>query len=311
MALTLAEGNKYSTTTLAGYVIDRLSKLSQVLQHLPFVEILGNSWTYNTVTMRSGAQFYTVGDTWVESTPTLTQATAALKILGGDADVDNFLRTTRSNILDLKGEVLMDKMRAVNEKFLDTFYYGDDSTNSKEFDGLQLLMTSTTYNTVHAGTDTGTALSMDKIQQAIDLIHGFDPRHIIMAKEIRRYINIYLNSVGDKFTAVRDEFGKMIEFYRGLPIIIDEHITNTETAASGAYTGSTSGGNTTIFVVAWDAKAVSGIQGPAQIETIPLGDLETKDAQRYRLRWYCGLKFEDLRSSAKVDGIDSNGTVTA
>lgn len=309
MALTLTEGNKYSRTELAGYVIDLLSKQSQVLENLPFIEILGNSWTYDMVTTRSGAKFYSVGQTWEEDTLVLTQDTAALTILGGDADVDNFLRATRSNILDLRGEVIMDKVRAVKEKYLDTFYYG--SGTAPEFKGLQKLLTSTSYNTVHAGSSTGSVLKMDKLQQAIDLIHGYDPAHIIMSKEIRRYINIYLNSIGDKFTAVRNEFGKMIEYYRGIPIIIDEHILNTETASSGAYLAKTGGGNTTIYVAAWDAKAICGIQGPNQVETIPLGDLETKDAQRYRIRWYCGMKFEDLRSAAKVDGVDSNGTVVA
>ncbi len=35
MALTLTEGNKYSTTELAGYVIDRLAKPSPILEKLP------------------------------------------------------------------------------------------------------------------------------------------------------------------------------------------------------------------------------------------------------------------------------------
>jgi hypothetical protein len=35
MALTLTEGNKYSVTTLKGYVIDRLAKADPVLAKLP------------------------------------------------------------------------------------------------------------------------------------------------------------------------------------------------------------------------------------------------------------------------------------
>jgi len=311
MALTLTEGNKYSTTTLKGYVIDRLGKEDPIVEVLPFEELLGNSLTYNTVTTRSGATFYSVGDTWVESTPSLTQATVTLKILGGDADIDNLLLRTRSNVIDLKGTIVDDKIKAVREKFLDTFYYGDSSSNSKEFDGLHKLMTSTTYNTVHAGTSTGTALSMTKLQQAIDLITGWKPTHLVMSKTMRRYINVYLDSIGDKFTETRDNYGRMIEWFRGLRIVTSDHIVNTETASSGAYSAKTGGGNTTIFILTFAPKACCGVQASEGVEVEDLGNLETKDARRFRIKWYCGLKLEDLRSCAKVDGIDADGTVTA
>lgn len=275
-----------------------------------FVEIEGNSLTYNTVTTRSGAAFYDVGDTWAESTPVLTAATAVLRILGGDADVDNFILTTRSNKLDVQGEVLDDKIKAVRETYLDGFYYGKNSTNAKQFDGLHALMTSTTYNTVHAGSGTGSVLSIAKLQEAIDLINGFESTHLLMSKKMRRLINVYLDSIGDKFTAVRDEYGKMIEYFRSHKIAWDDNIVDTETAASGAYDAKTGGANTSIFIVTWAPKAVCGIQGGGGVQTIPLGDLETKDAKRWRIKWYCGVKFEDLRSSAKVDGI-TGGAVTA
>ncbi len=311
MALTLVEGNKYSTTELAGYVIDRLAKPSPILEKLPFVEILGNSLTYNTITTRSGAQFYDVGDTWAESTPVITQATAALKILGGDADVDNFLKATRSNQLDLKGEVLDDKIKAVRETYLYNFYYGSVTAYPKQFDGLHKLISSTTYNTVHAGATAGTLLSIAKLQQAIDLITGWEPTHLVMPKTMRRLINVYLDSIGDKFTAVRGDYGKMIEYFRGMQVVTDDQLEIVELAASGAYSAATTGDTMSIFILTFDPKACCGIQGPAGVETIPLGDLETKDAQRWRIRWYCGLKLEDLRSCAKVDGIQYNGAVAA
>uniref|UniRef100_A0A6M3J244 Putative capsid protein n=1 Tax=viral metagenome TaxID=1070528 RepID=A0A6M3J244_9ZZZZ len=272
---------------------------------------MGNSLTYDLVTTRSGAKFYGVGATWTESTPILTQDTAVLRILGGDADIDNFIRTTRSNILDVKGQVLNDKVKSVKEKYLDTFYYGATASVPEEFNGLQTLMTSTTYNTVHAGAGTGTALSILKLQEAIDIIEGWEPSHIVMSKQMRRYINVYLDSIGDKFTTVRDNYGKIIAYFRGLQVVTSDHIVNVETAASGAYSAKTGGANTTIFILSFDAKACAGIQGESGIETISLGDLETKDAQRTRIRWYCGMKLEDLRSCAKVDGIVAAGTVTA
>jgi len=276
---------------------------------LPFVEVEGNSWTYDTITTRSGAAFYDVGDTWAESTPVMTQATAVLKVLGGDADVDNFILSTRSNKLDVKGEVLNDKIKAIREAFLDAFYYGLTTTDGKQFNGLQSLISSTTYNTVHAGAGTGSALSIVKLQETIDLITGWEPTHMVMTKTMRRYINVFLDSIGDKFTASRNEYGKMIEYFRGLQIVVDDCLVNTEAAASGAYSLKTGSGNTSIFILTFDPKACCGLQSGAGIQTVPLGDLETKDAQRWRMKWYCSIKFEDLRSCAKIDGIDADGTV--
>jgi hypothetical protein len=91
MALTLAEAAKLSNDVLLMGVIETIIYDSPVLQVLPFIEIVGNGLTYNQENQAPTVAFYDVGDTWAESTPTFTQQTATLKILGGDADVDNFL----------------------------------------------------------------------------------------------------------------------------------------------------------------------------------------------------------------------------
>src|SRR3989304_3017596 len=102
MALTLAEAAKLSQDILLTGVIETVIKDSPVLQQLPFIEIVGNGLTYNRENAAATASFFDVGDTWTESTPTFTQVTATLKILGGDADIDNFLISTRSNAPDPK-----------------------------------------------------------------------------------------------------------------------------------------------------------------------------------------------------------------
>jgi hypothetical protein len=314
MALTLTEANKYSTTTLQKVFVDRLVKQSRLLQLLPFIEVPGNSFTYNTWTTRSTAQWYSVGDTWSEGTGALTQATATLKVLGGDADIDEFTRRTRSNQTDLKGEVLAEKMTAVKETFADTFFYGVNSSNFKQPDGLQTLMSSTTYNTVHAGSGTGSVLSIAKLRAANDLIIGDTgkPKYVFMTKAIRTGIAVYLDSIGAAFPRSVNDWGKPIETWDGAEIVTDDNISNVELAASGAWvTGA--GSDTTIFILTFDAEACCGLMGGGMKlpEIVPLGNLESKDAERFRIKWYCGLMLKSLRSCAKVDGITAAGTVTA
>src|SRR4030066_230137 len=135
MALTLAEASKLSNDMLLQGVVETIVKDSPVLQRLPFIEIAGNGLTYNQEKTLPGIDFYDVGDTWVESTPTFEQVTANLKIMGGDADVDNFLKSTRSNVQDLEAAVIELKAKALRDKFEETCIYGDVSANPKEFDG--------------------------------------------------------------------------------------------------------------------------------------------------------------------------------
>jgi hypothetical protein len=58
-------------------------------------------------------------------------------------------------------------------------------------------------------------------------------------------------------------------------------------------------------------EAVCGIQSGGPLKTIRIGDLETKDAKRVRLRWYPGLMLQNLVMVSKVTGIDVDGVVTA
>src|SRR3972149_1056648 len=139
MALTLAEAAKLSNDVLLTGVIETIIKDSPVLQRMPFIEIVGNGLTYNREATAPTAGFFDVGDTWTESTPTFTQQTVTLKIMGGDADIDNFLIATRSNLQDLESAVVQLKAKAVQQLFEQTFITGNDATNPKEFYGLDQL----------------------------------------------------------------------------------------------------------------------------------------------------------------------------
>ncbi|MDP2663419.1 MAG: phage major capsid protein, partial [Dehalococcoidia bacterium] len=113
MSLSLAEAAKLSNDMVLQGVIETIVYDSDVLKYLPFVEIQGNSLKYNRENAAASAAFYAVGDTWTESTTTFTQVSSSLSILGGDADVDDYIRKTRSNLQDVEAAILQLKARAV------------------------------------------------------------------------------------------------------------------------------------------------------------------------------------------------------
>lgn len=310
MALSLVEANKYSSTVLSKAVWDILIKDDPILPRVKFDDLVGNSLTYDRYTTAATAAWRDVGDTITEDTPVITQNTAQLRILIGDADVDAFLARTRSNIIDMEQEVIEQKTEAIKRTFLDSFIYGDNSANTKEPDGCQVLIASTTYNTVHAGSGTGTALSIDKLRQAIDLIKGPKELMIVSSKAMRRRVSTYLDSVGSAFPADRDQFGRMIRFFEDIPWEVSDYILDTETAASGAYAAKTGGANTSIFILNFANGGIRGLQaGPLTVEKKM--SLETKDANRFRLKWYASQYLPNLVSCAKVDGIVAASAVVA
>jgi hypothetical protein len=136
MALTLVEAEKLSNDVLLQGIIETIIKDSPILQMLPFIQIVGNGLSYTRETILPTVDFYDVGDTWVESTPGFTKSTATLKIMGGDADVDNFLKSTRSNVQDLETAVIEQKAKAVRHEFEQQFLYGNATTSPKQFDGI-------------------------------------------------------------------------------------------------------------------------------------------------------------------------------
>ncbi len=121
MAMTKAEAAKLTQDLLVRGVVETVVKESRLLQLLPFLEVTGTAVTYNREASMPAAGFYDVGDTWTEATPGFTQITAGLKILGGDADVDNFLQATYAIPNDIEAEVIANRSKAVADKFLDPY----------------------------------------------------------------------------------------------------------------------------------------------------------------------------------------------
>src|SRR3989304_1697708 len=138
---TITEADKYPRTQLLQGVVEEIVDASPMFAFLPFDTVLGNSLTYNRENTLGTAQFYDPGDTWVESTPTVTAVTAKLKIAGGDADLDKFLALTRSNEQDLRATMLSMKVKALVRSIENELIYGDvDDINAKGFDGLHEIL---------------------------------------------------------------------------------------------------------------------------------------------------------------------------
>ncbi|MGD0765830.1 MAG: major capsid protein [Dehalococcoidia bacterium] len=293
MALTLAEASKLSNDVLLAGVIETIIKDSPILQSLPFIEIVGNGLTYNRENAAASAAFYDIGDTWTESTPTFTQITAVLKIVGGDADIDNFLLATRSNLQDLEAAVVQLKAKAVRQKFEDTFINGDTSVDTKSFDGIDKLTDA--GQVVSMGTN-GATLTLGKLDELIDQIKGGKPDILLMSKRSRRTLNNLARSAGGFLESDRNELGQMMQFYDGIPVGICDYVSDAKTVG-------TSSDCSTIHAVQLGEGALSGLTAPGGLQVERVGSLETKDATRTRVKWYVSLALFNTLKLAKLTGV--------
>ena len=302
MALTLAEAGKLSNDMLLEGVVETIVKDSPVLQRLPFIEIVGNGLTYNQENTLPSIDFYDVGDTWVESTPTFAQVTANLKIMGGDADVDNFLKSTRSNVQDLEAAVIELKAKALRDKFEDIFVYGDATTNPKQFDGLRKLIdTGSAGGQVIAMGATGATLTLSKLDELIDAVKGGKPDMLLMSRRSRRKITALVRAAGGMMETDRDKWGNFVQLWDGIPIGVNDWILDTHTVASSLETGITGGTCSTIYAVQLGEGALCGLTSPGHMQAEPVGPLENKDASRTRVKWYVSLAlFSSVKAAALI-----------
>ena len=305
MSMSLVEAAKLSNDILLQGVVETIIKDSPILQNLPFIEIVGNGLTYNKENALPTVDFYDVGDTWVESTPTFTQVTATLKIMGGDADIDNFLKATRSNLQDLEVAVLELKAKATRHKFEDTFIYGDSSVNAKQFDGLKKLIdTASASDQVIAAGATGATLTLAMLDQLIDAVKGGKPDLLLMSRRSRRKINALVRAAGSGMLETdRDKWGNFIQLWNGIPIGINDWILDTHTLVGSVETATTGSTCSTIYAFQMGEGALVGLTAPGHITVEPIGSLETKDASRTRIKWYVSLALFSAIKAAALIGV--------
>lgn len=295
MAMTKTEAAKLTNDLLLRGVIETIVKESELLARLPFMEVTGTSVTYNREATLPAAGFYDVGDSWTEATPTFTQVTANLKILGGDADVDNFLQATYADPNDIEAEVIANRSRAVANMYVDAFFNGDTGVNPKGFDGLTKALDGTGQE--FAAGANGGQLTLDMMDQMIDLVKPGKPDAIFLSRRTRRKLSSLRRASGNLLETGVDDFGKRALFYDGIPLLVDDHVSDTQSqGSSGAVCSS-------VYAVRFgQGEGVLGLEhGGIQIEQV--GELETKDATRWRIKWYAGLSVMSMLGVARVKGI--------
>lgn len=307
MALTLLESAKLSQDTLKRGVMETFVLNAPVLQKLPFMNIVGNAYTYNEEATLPGIAFRGVNEGYTESTGTVNPKTESLIIMGGDADVDKFIQQTRSNINDQRAVQTALKVKALAYKFQDQFFNGDTAVDSKGFDGLKKRLTGNqiiTADTNGLDVDASNA-NMLLLMEALDaLIYQtagkadalyMDSKTLLKIKSIARQLGYFDKTV--------DAFGRSVFSYDGVPFFEagenpdgSKIITHTETCG-------TANNTTSIYAVKFGAdEFVSGLTNGG-VQVYDIGELQEKPAYRTRIEFYTGLGIFNGKAAARLQGL--------
>jgi len=304
LGTTLTEAAKLSNDTMYQGVIETIIKDCPLLQLMPWVEIVGNALTYNRELALPSAEWHAVNDDWTTSPAvTFTQKTATLAILGQNADVDNYIRQTRSNIMDVESAIIELTAKAIRYELEDKLVYGDNSGTPNQFDGLiKLIATGTASDQLVAAGATGATLTLAMLDSLIDAVKGGKPDLLLMSRRSRRKIAALARAAGNNLEVGKGLLGEFVQFYNGIPISISDLIKDTHVVSgsveTGVFTGST---NSTIYGVSFGEDGVCGLTGPGGLQIVPIGDMETKDAKRTRIKMYCSLAlFSNVKAAALI-----------
>ena len=276
-----------------------------------FIEIVGNALKYNLETALASADWHAAGDLWKESTPSIEQRSAALTILGGDADVDAFIAQTRSDVQDVEAEIIELKAKSVAHEFQNMLIRGGTyhQTNANSMKGIMQLLAECESDTTKdldapnnsqvlnaAADDTPVVLSLPLLDELIDMVLGGKPDFLMMSKAMRRRLTDLLRVAGGVKTYGETEIGTKVLDYDGIPVLVNDWVPdNMEHTTAGvldlaAQWIGVDGGSVASPIYAFQVGegALCGLQNKGiQIES--MGGLETKDARRTRIKWYCAM----------------------
>jgi len=320
-ALTLSEAQKLDQNDLQAGVIESLVTRSMVLERLPFAGFTGDNFEFNRENKRPASAWADPDEVLGTDGATFTNVTVAMRYLYQQVDVPTPLRLGLSSLVDQVAVQMNEASLAMRDDFLDAFWYGDNSTNSKHPDGLHYLIDNITVPTgasrprVNEGASSAAGtLNLTSVDNMLYSLMKRGVDLMAMHSTIFRLFQAAsrTTSVSGTVNFVPNDMGAYIPTYAGIPLSIDDSIRITETVSTAAYGVATGGSATTIFFLKFGEDFLHGLQqtsGPTVEGPFPLPD---KDTWRMRLKWYVvPAVLRSLYSAGKIDGIDDATAIAA
>lgn len=312
MAMTLAEAAFVTQDPRLPGVVNVLNT-SSIMNRVPFEEIAGRAYSYNSEATLPAAAFRAVNAGYTESTGTFSTATESLVILGGDYVVDRFLeQTSTGSIASLVAAQRDMKARSVAAKFSDAFINGDTAVDANSFNGLKKRLTgaqviSSGTNGAAMNTDAATRTAfLDRLDTLLGLVPGADAIYA-NAQVIALLRTVYRNTTINNYT--EDQLtGRRVEVptWQGVPILdaglkADQTAIIPQTEVQGASSIASSIYAVNFAASEFEAGVLGITNGGLQVD--PPVQMEAKPSWLGRIEMYCGLAMTGVQPAARLTGV--------
>ncbi|AYF30613.1 hypothetical protein CSH63_24845 [Micromonospora tulbaghiae] len=319
MAVTLAQAALLSQNDLQRGVIETFVQASPILDRIPFMDIEGNAYAYNSEGSLPGVEFRAVNDQYTESTGVINQATESLVILGGDADVDTYIAKTRGNLNDQRAVQTAMKVKAASYRFQDAFFNGDVAGGgdaSKGFDGLrkrlvgaQVFAPDVNGIPVIGNGGSDAHVFFDALDNLLARVPGINAEN--GAIYANSFISAKIRSAGRRIGGVdivkEDLTSKRVLTYNGIAVLDPGDTAAGVNILPQTETQGTAGATTSsIYAVKFGQdegdKGVTGLTNGG-VDVRDLGEQQVKPAYRTRIEFFCGVAVFAGKAAARMTGI--------
>lgn len=291
-------------------ILQTFAQASPLLGAIPLVNVQGNSFAWTRTANLGSVQFRAVNGSYSEAAGSVETRTVALKIIGGDLDVDRFLVQTHGGEVRSAHETMKATLLAQTIAYQmikgSTTAAGGATADANGFDGLQVRYGGGfSVAVVDAGENAdqiilnsgGAAMSIKSLDEAIQAVDN--PTHLLMAKKQKVNMTAFLRNSSSISTS-RDEFGRIITSYAGLPIL-EADALGTSTGLQGLGYNENANSTTSVYVLSASDMGLQMVQNGG-IDVRDLGEQDTKPVYRTRVEWYCNLVDIHPRCVARLYG---------
>lgn len=278
MAITLAEAKVGMADRVNQTVIDTFRRSSLLLDKLTFDNAIspgtgGSTLTYGYIQLKtpSTAAVRTIGSEYTAGEAKREEKTAKAVIMGGNFKVDRVLQNTSGAVDELAFQAEQ-KIKATANYFHNLVINGCAASSgtgyvTNTFDGLKKLLTGTSNEftsavdlSSSANVDANYAAFLDELDAVIASVDG-TPSMLLMNGEMLTKVRACARRAG-YFAADRDEFGRVVETYNGIPMVdAGKYYTGsaTQDVIPTSTPTSSAAGTTDIYAVVLGLDGLHGI----------------------------------------------------
>ncbi len=308
--ITVAEYAKsFAIEDIRRPVIEMFAKSVDFFDVLPFEGLKGSVFVYYRQAVLPTPQFRGINEASSSGHGTITPLQEATAIIDHDIDVDRAIidrhGPERRNYEEQMG------ITAFGQLWATTLIKGDQSTNRRVFNGLQIRCNKYSRDIHNSASNGGGALSLAKLDTAINAVNN--PTHILAPYAARPlFIQAARNTTLSGFVMQTwDQIGELKMSYAGLPFMWgypkDDHppMLDFNEVASGGGSAVTA----SLYVASVGEGKLRGLQ-VRPIEARDIGLLQDGKTYRTHLSWDVGMVDEHKYCLSRLDSI-SNAAIVA